>query len=896
MSALAPMFSLIRALIDDLRRKRIDAHVVGIHSPVPWTGPCRQEHGGDIYHIYPCQSPLQVRLALQDEAGRQGIKVIVTPLGDQDLGEDVLLRLAKGRLLPIEHWQILRALCQARTVDPRLHKHAWMAAELIDALPAEPAVLAPGGFLDAERAWPLLLARRMGLAVERPDLQELLRWSLDPSQVARLREAPEAFRTATLEWLDGVAGPLATPVLRCALANERPDAVALGLALGVIFDPEAAGHLAKAAGRIERLLGGECPAEPLVQRWHAAALDVVRLRIVEPRERGQILGRADEILAEVQAAAFAHVSDVSPLGWIQRLQRVAAGLEVVLASPEGSRMAPLGVLHERALRHDRARQEQRQRARLDMALRLVRWLQSAPERAIDEAGSLADAAARYLAQESYVDWARRTLRGGEPVAELAKVYSLLLRQVSLVRERQNRRFAELLRDWTAAGSNAPDVIPVEQIIDRVLVPIARTHPVLLLVVDGMSAAVARELIEDIAQREWMPIVPESERREGVGISVLPSVTEVSRTSLLCGKRRQGASADESTGFASHPALGHLGRADAPPILFHKVALQQGEQADLSPEVRQEIGSANRRVVGVVINAVDDHLLKGEQLDVRWTRDEIKVLPTLLHEARDAGRIIVMVADHGHVLEAGTEFREHSDGERWRREDGPVAEGEIAIHGERVEMPKDRRLIAPWSERVRYGMKKNGYHGGVTPQEMIVPVIVLAPEGSLPSGWTENPPVLPDWWEGRPAPRPRETGSKVPTPAVSRPGLLFDLDHAGTKSPRDENVAAGQPAAPSWIPALLASAVFDQQKRMAGRALPSPEEMTRFCLALDVHGGKLTVTALARHTEQSSLRMRPLLAVMQRILNVDGFAVLTRDEASDTVELNRELLQRQFDLI
>ena len=35
------------------------------------------------------------------------------------------------------------------------------------------------------------------------------------------------------------------------------------------------------------------------------------------------------------------------------------------------------------------------------------------------------------------------------------------------------------------------------------------------------------------------------------------------------------------------------------------------------------------------------------------------------------------------------------------------------------IPESKALIAPWSEKVRYGVKKNGYHGGITPQEMIV---------------------------------------------------------------------------------------------------------------------------------------------------------------------------------
>ena len=59
---------------------------------------------------------------------------------------------------------------------------------------------------------------------------------------------------------------------------------------------------------------------------------------------------------------------------------------------------------------------------------------------------------------------------------------------------------------------------------------------------------------------------------------------------------------------------------------------------------------------------------------------------------------------------------------------------------------------------------------------------------------------------------------------------------------------------------------------------------------------MTSTALARAIEYSPLRVRGLLATAQRIFNVDGYGVLTRDDASDTIEFNRELLCRQFDLL
>jgi hypothetical protein len=73
-------------------------------------------------------------------------------------------------------------------------------------------------------------------------------------------------------------------------------------------------------------------------------------------------------------------------------------------------------------------------------------------------------------------------------------------------------------------------------------------------------------------------------------------------------------------------------------------------------------------------------------------------------------------------------------------------------------------------------------------------------------------------------------------------------------------------------------------------------LTRLLTALDGRGGKLTSAALARAINYPPVRLRGLMAVVQRILNIDGYAVLTRDESSDTIELNRDLLCKQFDLV
>ncbi len=300
-----------------------------------------------------------------------------------------------------------------------------------------------------------------------------------------------------------------------------------------------------------------------------------------------------------------------------------------------------------------------------------------------------------------------------------------------------------------------------------------------------------------------------------------------------------------------------------------------------------------------MNAVDDHLLKGEQIDTRWSCEEIKVLPTLLHEAKSARRIVILLADHGHVLDHHTQGRPYEGGERWRIDDGNPAADEVQMTGSRVVIPENHRLIAPWTEKVRYGVKKNGYHGGVSPQEMIIPITVLCAGDASPAGWREAPMTTPAWWD-----EPfleRQPGEEMPLllKPVTPEGLgpLFD-------SVQEDRVVV-QPTAvggtpeetvPAWITALLASPMLAEQKRLAGRTVPADEIIMKLLTALDRHGGKLTATALARAIEYPSLRLPGLLAVLQRVLNIDGYAVLTRDEASDTIELHRDLLCRQFDLV
>ena len=892
----APSFSQIRAQVTAIRQKVPHARVIGIHSAGRWTDESIKRDGEHDYLICQCDSPLSFRLALRQPTQDETTKVLITNLDEHDLGDDVLLRLAKRRLFQIDPWQIVRSLFDAHAVDPRLAKHAWIAESLLELIPSEGYPAARGGFLDAETVWPLLLGQAIGLKAETPDLASLLKWSLDVDATNQFRCCSEDFRSGAVEWLTEKSGPVAEILLHCVERLDRPDAVPIGLAVGVVYHPSAIGKLEKATGKLEeRFLGGESPEPDHMQRWSAAATEVTRsLRHAEAKAYRQIIQRADEILREVQAETMAHLSDTSPLGFDQRLARVGEHLSDVLERGSWDVLDGLFEARKQVSRHDHSAQETRRLERVNMALRLVRWLGSQHQDGTPEPQSFADAANAQLREGGFLDWARLSLRTGDPVRTLSDAYARLFDQVRQIRQQQNQVFAKLLADWTAAGSEGDEIVPVERALEEIVAPLAADGLVLLIVIDGMSVAVCRELLADITRHEWIAISEPGRTFNRPGLATIPSVTEFSRASLLRGHLGQGSQNEERTGFAEHPTLVARSRSNSPPVLFHKAGLQELNQAVLAAEVRKEIASTHRRVVGVVVNAVDDHLLKGEQIDTHWSRDEIKVLPALLHEARIARRFVVLISDHGHILDCHVEGRPNKDelsgGERWRVADNNLAEDELQIEGSRV-LTEGHRLIAPWSEQVRYGIKKNGYHGGLTPQEMIVPIAVLSSTDDFPKGWSEQPIDTPVWWD-EPTPAPFVEEQPVPKLKPLKPqatGRLFDMEEE--KPARDITGTT----VPKWVSRLLTCPVFEDQKRLGGRGVPSDELFTKLLSALDERGGKLTSVALARSLEFPAVRLPGLLAKAERILNVDGYDVLRRDDASDTIELNRDLLLKQFDL-
>ena len=135
------------------------------------------------------------------------------------------------------------------------------------------------------------------------------------------------------------------------------------------------------------------------------------------------------------------------------------------------------------------------------------------------------------------------------------------------------------------------------------------------------------------------------------------------------------------------------------------------------------------------------------MDIAWTCDRIKVLAPILEAAQIAERLVIITSDHGHILHYSTEYQaSKGGGERWRKDDGKPGNQELKVSGDRVLAGASSSVIAPWSERLRYSAaKRKGYHGGLTPQEMIVPVSVLAPTRICPKNSQPMSLQTPLWW-------------------------------------------------------------------------------------------------------------------------------------------------------
>jgi hypothetical protein len=872
----------IRALVAANRRPDDRRSVLLVHADPDWSGPDVLQGPDASMRVVPCHSPLAVREALLDHEQRAGeLLVLLTLCSSGELGLDVRARLVKGEVLPLDPFNSVLALFRASVLDPQLVTERWLIDDLIALAPAGgwPGRQPLGGVLDADLAWHTWQNARLGLPDPPAGIPAVLALGDRPEVGAALAELPSEQRARVAQrWAGDAAGPV--PVVVDLLATGHgSDLIALGLVAQVLWsttdDPVLAHRQTVARARLEGLLGRDRLDQRAASVWGDAAEAALEAHDNPPA----VLDTAERVLADAGAAELAVLSDSLPRGFEERL--AVLGRSLAAGDLDGAEAAL-----ERLRGHRHAR---RRSHRVDMAEAAVRLLRRSRLPPAPPPSTFASAAAGYAADGAFLDEARQLLAEGDQVPELASAYTTLCDAAARQRSGETARFVQLLADWSRSEplADAP-LVPVEQMLATVVAPVAAAAPVLVVVCDGMGLPVAHVLLRDLLDEGWAPATPAERDGWPVGVALLPTVTEASRTALLCGQRTVGGQQEERAGFASHPMLRAVASPTRPPVLLHKADLVAASGVALPDDVRRLVADPDQRVVGVVVNAVDDHLARGQQLRVGWDLLSLRPLSWLLDAAAEAGRVVVLTADHGHVLDGG---RSHYQplggvgGERWRTAPPPPGKGEIEIAGPRV-LLGGGRVILPADDRLRYGVPKHGYHGGATPEEVLVPVEVLARR--LPDRWRHRPLAAPPWWTGETPPaRP------VPAPA-GRPARKAG---AGEQPALFGPPAGEQPAEPrlGWIDNLLASPAFVANRHRA--RLPRPladERLRRYLDLIDANGGAIPLAALSTRTGEPPDTLRMALTLVQRLVNLDGAEVLAV-RADGTVELNRELLALQFEV-
>lgn len=866
---------IVQALLEDLLPQAMDQRLVLVYGRYEGRDEFALTNGTvrRRVHVTDQHSVLGIVEAWQDHQAAHisddDLLVVATSVDDRQLGWDIKAYAWGRATLTVDKAKIVAQRFGAVDVDPRIRAEQWLMDALLAAEPPE-GWPRNGSVLTRDTAIRALIGARLGATVlgdSAPDAAALLAWTLDPVGPTRFRALGQAEREGLTRWLVGAIGDVAQVVLDLAADGRGGDVLPLGV-IGAVAEVSTESALAFGG-----LLGGVqhtavqalvAAVESTLDRW------VVQADSAAARHRVLgVLKRADELAATAHLSAALAFSRYLPSAFTTRLQALARSLT---PNPRPADIAEAERSMENVREHCLARLVPDRCETAEMAVRLVRWL-SEPGPAV---GSVAEGVREQLRTWAWVDRAAITLWGGDPGGDpvVGQAYRSISEAVVARRDQLDEQFAQRLQAWTqhASTHGSGGCLLIERVLAEIAVPVAGRRAPLIVVLDGMSGAVAVQLGEQAGRRSWLEAVPTPGERVAA-VSVIPSVTLAGRASLLSGTATVGEQRTEREGFA---AFWRRHRRAA--SLFHKADIAGPTGHRLADELVTAL--AGEGVVGVVLNTIDDALDHGREGDrTRWTLNDVTYLPELLDHARSYGRPVVLTADHGHVLERGGTLVSAPGVESARWRTGTPGEGEILLTGPRV-LYGDGAIVAPWREAIRYKPRKAGYHGGASLAEMSVPVMVLLPSPDLvPQGWHVLAPeqVVPHWWEPQPS------------------GTVLSPPPARKRKPKSEDsvpLFSLEPAADTLGTAVVATEIYDAQRAFVPKA-PDKAVVAAVIDALVKADNVVSLTAVAAVAGRAARRPEFFAATLQRLLNVDGYPILSLVDGDRRIKLDLEKLQLQF---
>lgn len=650
-----------------------------------------------------------------------------------------------------------------------------------------------------------------------------------------------------------------------------------------------------------------------------------------------LLAAAEALLDERVLRDAAAGSTRLPFAWTRRLERLGELLEQAAARPELDLARRIDEARRELEAHELFERGDSAAAakRAEMAARLTFFLCQRTDRrrqpGLQDHSEVETLAAWYAEEGGFVDWARRSARGSDNDA-LSRGVQAVVAAVDEIRAELDERFARALSAWVEAGRPSQQVLPIDEALKRIAARFLEQDAdrrLLVLLMDGMAWAQAVEILESLAEprNRWAPLAWHRAPSHRVGedvayppmLAALPTVTEVSRSAFFAGRPMKAGEALSTSGdpdrFANHAALQRFCAPGAHPRLLLR---GEGHTSDgsASREALSLIADTQRRIVGVVVNAIDASLKGDSQHQAAWTVDSIKPLRDLLNASRDAGRHVLLVADHGHV--PADRLRSVSSpgaggGARWRPwrgETDALQPGERLFRGNGVYVPRGAEgVVLLEGDDKRYGGAPHaGEHGGVSLAEVVAPCVLV--------GW-EDPTLVdrdrhlqlvghhvPEWWS-RSVPTEVLRRTDVPPdaappkpPRKRKEASAGQLGLPGLEPPAASGAAASAAAGAAAAPPSAPEALLPQLAGSAMLAARAPRKEDRVHVVRAVaflleRSGVAPDTAFAQHLGEPVFRVGGAVSKLQEVLNVDGYEVLGYDRQHKQIFVDRAKLEQQF---
>jgi hypothetical protein len=163
------------------------------------------------------------------------------------------------------------------------------------------------------------------------------------------------------------------------------------------------------------------------------------------------------------------------------------------------------------------------------------------------------------------------------------------------------------------------------------------------------------------------------------------------------------------------------------------------------------------------------------------------------------------------------------------------------------------------------------------------IVLHAGDAPTATGLTPVHGVEPSWWT--------RSASRAPEPLPDRaPEGLFNVPQQ-TISP-----AAQDPDADGLAKRVITSKVFKRQKSIAGRVTIADEQIRALLTALlSASGHRIPAEEAATALGIATSRLYGAVSTVKRVLDVEGYVVLSYEAESGQVALDGAMLREQFEL-